>query len=336
MFRLWKSRRCVCKRLEGPDANGNGIKDWVEARLQTLCGSKWRRRRATVSPVCLEGRGGFLSMMQFSGGVQPQAGAGERWYANVPLSASGPTTVTVSFQNGGLQETRQVQWQATDLLQADNLTIREGDALLFSVGQNPAPASVTVAGVTNYTLGAAQSVACSFPMAGTYTVTGTGTAPDGTQTNRSITVTVVKLSLGDAPAAWMQKSRVWTCPTLPAGAVLDPDPRLELISLTNNSATGPSYGLKIDAQEPRYLLARLGTAGPVLANLRVDGFRLFAVSETYVETVQRFADGSTLVESGLGAQSCAPASHGAIGDCRRRSHLRRWDPGQGTGCGRLQ
>ena len=43
----------------------------------------------------------------------------------------------------------------------------------------------------------------------------------------------------------------------------------------------------------------MGTGGPVLANLRVDGFRLFAVSETYVETVQRFADGSTLVESGL-------------------------------------
>ena len=75
--------------------------------------------------------------MQISGGIQPQAGAGQRWYANVPLLASGPTAVTVSFQNGGLQESCQVQWQATDLLQANNLTVRQGDTLLFSVGAEP-------------------------------------------------------------------------------------------------------------------------------------------------------------------------------------------------------
>ena len=91
----------------------------------------------------------------------------------------------------------------------------------------------------------------------------------------------------------MQKSRVWNCPALPPSTVLDNGPCLELISLTNNSAAPTSYGLKIDAQEPRYLLARSGTGGPVLADLRVDGFRLFADSETYVDTIQKSPMGST-------------------------------------------
>jgi hypothetical protein len=285
------------QRLDGPDANGNGVKDWVEATLHAQCGVEVAPAASRVSPVCLEGRGGFLSMMQISGGIQPQASAGQRWYANVSLSASGPTAVTVSFQNGGLQETRQVQWQPTDLLQADSLTIRQGDALLLSVGQNAA--SVTVAGLTNYTVAAGQSVACRFPAAGTYTVTGAGITSDGAPTNRSVTVTVVNLDLGNSPAAWMQKSRVWNCPALPPGTVLDNDPRLELISLTNSSAPAPGYGLKIDAQEPRYLLARSGTTGPIVASLRVDGFRLFAAADTYVDDIHTFADGSTMIESGL-------------------------------------
>jgi hypothetical protein len=252
-----------------------------------------------VSPVCLEGRGNFLGMMSISGGIQPQASAGEHWYANVPLSAAGPTTVTVSFQNGGLQETRQVQWQATDLLQADDLRIRKGDALLFGMGQAGGPAVITVAGVTNYTLGPGQSIAHRFATAGIYRITASGAAPDGSQKNRAITVTVVELGLGDSPAAWVQKSRLWNCPALPPGAVLESDPRLELINLTNDSAAGLSYGLKIDAQEPRLMVARLGTNAPVLANLRVDGFRLFAASETYVDAIHTFPDGSTMIESGL-------------------------------------
>ncbi len=285
------------QRLDGPDANGNGVKDWVETTLHALCGVEVAPTTSQVSPVCLEGRGGFLSMMQISGGIQPQAGAGQRWYANVPLLASGPTVVTVSFQNGGLQESRQVQWQPTDLLQADNLTIRQGDSLLFSVGQNSG--SVMVAGITNYIVAAGESVACPFSAAGTYTAIGTGATGDGTPTNRSVTVTVLSVGLGENPAAWMQKSRTWNCPALPAGTVLENDPRLELISLTNNSAAPPGYGLKIDAQEPRYLLARSAAAAPVLANLRVDGFRLFAAADTYVDAIHTFPDGSTLIESGL-------------------------------------
>jgi hypothetical protein len=238
-------------------------------------------------------------MMQVSGGVQPQAAGGDRWYANVPLSANGPTAFTVSFENGGLQATQQVQWQATDLLQAGNLTIREGDSLLFKMGQNQTPASVSVAGPTNYSVSAGPNAVCGFLVAGSYTVSGTGNAGGTGQKSRGITVTVLKADLGRSPAAWMQKSRVWNCPALPPQAVVESDPRLELISLTNTSASVSNFGMKIDAQEPRYLIARLGAGGPVLGNLRVDGFRLFATTETYVDVVQQFADGSALIECGL-------------------------------------
>ena len=50
--------------------------------------------------------------------IAVQPGAGNRWYANVPLSPDAPTIIETSHQNGGLKETNEIVWQVTDLLAA--------------------------------------------------------------------------------------------------------------------------------------------------------------------------------------------------------------------------
>ena len=89
------------QRLGGPDANGNGIKDWVEATVLAQSGWESPPAGSVVSPVCLEGEARFIDMMTFtSGGITGVVNNGVlgRWYADVPLATTGPTPVTVSYQ----------------------------------------------------------------------------------------------------------------------------------------------------------------------------------------------------------------------------------------------
>jgi hypothetical protein len=82
---------------------------------------------------------------------------------------------------------------------------------------------------------------------------------------------------------------------LPPEASLEADPRLGL----KTTETPGQYRLTIDAPEPRYLLARLGEGGPILAQTRVDGFRLYSAGETDFEVVQTLEDGTQRIAMGL-------------------------------------
>jgi len=59
---------------------------------------------------------------------------------------------------------------------------------------------------------------------------------------------------------------------------------------------GRQYSLTNDAAEPRMILARLGTNGPVLASTVVEGFRLFNCYDTYLRYVHIYPDGSQTIE----------------------------------------
>lgn len=86
------------QQLPGPDADGNGVQDWTEAWLKQHCGLDNSRRDSTLirsitSPVCLEGRGRFLSMMAITGpdgvNIAPQPAPNDRWYAGIFGERSG-------------------------------------------------------------------------------------------------------------------------------------------------------------------------------------------------------------------------------------------------------
>ena len=58
-----------------------------------------------------------------------------------------------------------------------------------------------------------------------------------------------------------------------------------------------SLSLLIDQNEPRTIVSRLGPSGPIVAAVRALGLRLFAAPDTYNSVIERYPDGSRLVET---------------------------------------
>ncbi|MCW5553211.1 MAG: hypothetical protein KIS67_13760 [Verrucomicrobiae bacterium] len=310
--------------LSGTDANANGVTDWVENRLISQNGIELASSHSLVSPVCVEGRGQYLSMMQAWAGHWPaamtpvsvQPGAGHRWYADVPLAPGVPTQLVLHYQNGALAETRELVWKETNLLEAGDMAVRKGDALLLNAapeGVSEGTVTITVVGVTNYTSDPTVPVIHRFDQAGDFTVTGAFLVSgrlSAASRSRSITVRVVEASFGGPVATWAAKGRYWDVSQLPPEVVLDSDPRLRVAAVTEQedrlqlplSSPTPNdrqYRLTNDAAEVRHVVARLGVDGPILASTPVEGFRLFNCYDTYLKYVHIYPDGSQLVEEAL-------------------------------------
>jgi hypothetical protein len=291
--------------VAGPDTNGDGIKDWVEKMLADESGLDFTNLviSSYMSPVCLEGRDPYLSMMNVNIGritnnIPVRHNAGLRWFANVPLSAQSNTVLTVSYQNGGRIEQRSLQWQPVNLLSATNLTIRTGDSLLLTAQPDGSPnstLSVTV-GTQQFTGRTAQPLAYGFTNAGVFTVTGTYAPGGKASQSGSITVTVVGYNFTNYPAAWLGYHRVWDLANVPTGVVMQADPRLffqQTASLTNN---GEEFSLRADLNEPRSVVARAGANGPIMDTVQERGVALWLDNQTYTKVIQVYPDGSQLVE----------------------------------------
>jgi hypothetical protein len=288
-----------------PNANGNGIKDWVEKMLADESGLDLTNPviSSYTSPVCLEGRDPYLSMMNvnidsITNNIPVRHNAGLRWYANVPLLAPSNTVLTVSYQNGGRIEQRSVEWQPVNVLHATNLTIRIGDSLLLTAQPDGSPnstLSVTV-GTQQFAGRTAQPVIYGFTNAGVYTVTGTYAPGSKASQSGSITVTVVGYNFTNYPAAWLGYQRVWDLANVPTGVVMQADSRLffqQTASLTNN---GEEFSLRADLNEPRSIVARVGANGPLLDTVQERGVALWLDNQTYTKVIQVYPDGSQLVE----------------------------------------
>ncbi len=301
-------------------ATVNGMPAWVAKRLVAQCGMEFAPSASLVSPVCLEGRGAYLSMMALSAGtnyplspVTIHHGAGNRWYANVPLSPVSVTRAEASYQNGGLTETNDMVWQICNLLDATNMAIRKGDSLLLSAfpdGATNGTVAIHVEGQPPIQTDASVPVPHQFNTAGTYTVTG---AYGPTRASGSIIVKVVDASFeGPCPANLPVKWAWWTywdCTNLPPGVVVESDPRLNfwIVSrparaarLTNApplGVNGREFNLTTSSTEPRYVVARLGANGPILADTPILGYRFITPPDTSFRLASTRSDGSQVIEA---------------------------------------
>jgi hypothetical protein len=117
-------------------------------------------------------------------------------------------------------------------------------------------------------------------------------------------VKVIDATLEESLPSGILIPNSWICTNLPADVTMDPDPRLKLIDvsaswrLTNASNLGTNdreFNLSTSSIEHRYILARLGVKGPIIASCAVMGFRSFIPPETdfYVSTNR--PDGSQLI-----------------------------------------
>jgi hypothetical protein len=291
--------------VAGPDANGNGIKDWVEKMLADESGMDLTNPviSSTTSPVCLEGRDPYLSMMSVNIGsitnnIPARRNAGLRWYADVPLLAQSNTVLTVSYQNRGRIEQRSLEWQPVNLIYATNLTIRAGDSLLLTaqpIGSPNSTLSVTV-GTQQFAGQTAHPLAYRFTNAGVFTVTGIYAPGSKASKMGSITVTVVGYNFTNYPAVWVGYQRIWGLTNVATSVVMQADPRLifqQSAVLINNSA---QFSLLADLNEPRSIVARIGAQGPILDSAQERGVDLWTDNQTYVNILQVYPDGSQLVE----------------------------------------
>ena len=293
------------------DADHNGIKDWVDRMLNLESGLDTNAPSASyVSPVCLEGRDPYLSMMAVkvgsgggAGNLVVQPNAGQRWYANVPLSAGSNTRVSLSYQNGVVVEHRQVQWLPINVLNATNLIIRAGDNLLLTAGSG-AEGNVRLSissgsgTLTNITTTATQPVPYMFIQAGTYTVTAIyAPRSHGPAQTGGITVTVIGYSFPNNPDCMVNRLRSWNLTNVPPQISLEVDPRLNPRLIESLPDNGRSMELLVEDNYACAIVARLGNQGPILGGAKADSFRLFATPDTYNTVIQHYSDGSQLVET---------------------------------------
>jgi hypothetical protein len=99
------------------------------------------------------------------------------------------------------------------------------------------------------------------------------------------------------PACWVARTRSWDIPRLPEGVILEHDDRFSNFEKSSYETDEQQrFDITIDDNQNRYILARLGENGPVLAQKRVKGFEIISSNKTYVRQIDEFEDGTTLVE----------------------------------------
>jgi hypothetical protein len=108
---------------------------------------------------------------------------------------------------------------------------------------------------------------------------------------------VVKEKLPNVqPAVWVGMQRRWNLPGVPPEAALQADSRLTCFISATNSSDGVQLSLGADQNEPRSILARLGSGGVILDSVQAQGFNLYAGNQAYTKVLQIYPDGSQLVE----------------------------------------
>ena len=153
-------------------------------------------------------------------------------------------------------------------------------------------------GTNTYTGQTANGIVSKFSSPGVYTVAGLYAPSSGTAQTGSLTVTVMPLpELPTAqPAGWTGMERYLDLPNLATGAVLQADARLTCYISGTNASGATELTLGADANEPRSILVRSGINGAIVDSTQVQGFDVWSADQTYTKVVQKYPDGSQLVE----------------------------------------
>jgi hypothetical protein len=295
--------------LNGPDTDNDGVPDWVETRLDNMsCTTLPQTSR--VSPVCVEGgNASYIEAIDISGYyVAPGANdpnppirrlAGNRWYADLPLSPDGatPVTVSVSFQNSAISVSENILWEPVDSASLEEDTVRLNDEMLFG--------AILPAGVQTWTLtigGASYSLASGdvhrhqFATAGDITISASWMGLDGTPAVNEAIVHVLSAEFGNEPVCHVGTERYWRL------AGINDDIHIEI----DREVQALDYGYYDNARYFRlrgltptiaYATARLREGGPVLDTTAVHVIETAThVGDGYHRVISDFGDGTVLYD----------------------------------------
>lgn len=299
-YKSLQIRRILVQRISGPDANANGVSDWVDSRLARLSRADTNQLDSVISPACMEGDDPFVSLMSISGGIAARQGTGSRWYADVPLNPTSAVNPVVSFQSGGRTITNQVRWVPHNVLQDGDLAIRKNDALMlaaYSAGVSNGTMVVAIQGVVAYTAGVGQVITHAFAATGVFTVVGTYTPVSGTPASASIQLEVLDASFPESPACWTDVLRQWVVPGLSTNVEIEYDSAMRMWEVEDGDGSSRMFQNELYRPEEHFILARAGSGGPVITNLPLRGFRLAYSTDAHYSTVAVCDTGDQLIES---------------------------------------
>ena len=255
--RLVEIKQITFEEVLGPDQDGNGRADWVDARL-----SRYRSTGlpgdSRVSPVCIEGFGRHDAV--YLNGLEIFPEPNQTWFANVVLDEQAPTTLELRFPVH--RESGAIAWTPTDVLFGGETVLRSGDALLLTAGPTTAGGGYRL-NINGEQVGAGapgEIIPFRFDSPGEFWVRATANI-DGQAVTGTHRVTVV----GGRFAAdnWFAKGHLshWDNPELPGSSVLEFDDHVRWERLPGESPVS----LMIMENAPAYAIARVAEGGPILA-----------------------------------------------------------------------
>ncbi len=275
---ILRINRLQLQTMGGPDANANDCPDWLDSRWTWGYALGTTNATSYVSPMCLEGKGLFLSGMKIASSATtntfvPQPLEGRQWYANVPLCETGLTTMAVTFEQGALTSTPTVAWVPFNVLQGGSMVVRKGDQLKLAAipaGATSGVSRINVGNVTSYWPLISGAVCHTFSSSGVYAISGVFSNEQGMASN-ALQVTVLGGGFPtNEPICWWTKTRGWNCPNLPSQAVVESNTVVATSKAYDLSGGGRRLNLLVNEGDgPHYIAARVSTNGPVLDSRRL-------------------------------------------------------------------
>lgn len=313
-YRPLTIRSLVVEQMGGADADANGRADWIDDRLQALNTIDAGDGELYVSPASLAGRTAYRSLFSLGADGLPVAvkpAPGNGWYADVPLSATDPVEVVGDFENSGHVRGALLSWKPLNLFAVSQtdfpqpvIRIRKGDSLLLTA--HPAEASGGSAVVTISRAGfdpvvhelpdpAGEPVAHTFDRSGIYTLSASHDTGTVVENSAEFTVEVIEAAFAYDPVVGLNNTPVvWDNPLIPDDVLIEIDQGLLLVKQADLPAGGTRFALSSSNVADSYIIARLGEDGPIFGHATVGSLRAAAVSDTAMDLLQTYPDGSKL------------------------------------------
>jgi len=309
--------------LGGVDAGNDGIPDWMSARQNKLVTFK-APPKTFVSPVCIEGAyASELDALTLDGYFVAEDTPdycpvtkrlpGNTWCADVEVDPEAPSTLTVTHSVSGAAMTNTVEWVPANLFGNREITIRKGDALMFTF-QPPleGPGTATVA-LDEPSYGAPVPVAFGAPSIYRFTQAGTNcfqvtwTNAAGSEVVSRTLVRVMGGAFSRDPVLALNTSSRWHH-TLPPDAWVSCDSNLRL-----DYCDAQSYYARLATPATAYVSARLGEDGPVLATARVDDLGYASHTQSgYLDYSMTLSDGTEVYEGRISVKNIRPGMEATI------------------------
>jgi hypothetical protein len=283
--------------IAGADNDSNGQKDWVENRLRRMCGMDTNVVYSYVSPACFEGWSMYPELISCSGGNVVCPAPDHRWYIDAGLSVTTETQVAMSFQNGGLVVTGELNWVPFNTLVESSYTVRQSNTLMMvAAPQNVSSGicSIHIVSITNYSFSTDQPVTHLFDQTGDFTIVSSFTSNGVDVLNNTTMVQVVGGGFTEDPVCWLGRERIWTCTNLTQQLLVESDARINMEESTNYVGMGRQFTIEIDEPEERYVIARL-SEGPILDSAILEGAEVFSSASCLYE-VHELTNGITQVD----------------------------------------